>query len=68
MLVVKIVNDNTGTEEIGNYNYQVFVNMTPIAGGRVEGHSRRLSAEWLINQVASDMAKVRADENIERLL
>ena len=68
MLVVKIVNDSTGTEEIGNYKYQVLVNMTIIAEGRVEGHTRRLGAEWLINQVASDMAKVRADENIKRML
>lgn len=40
MLLVKIVNDGTGTEQIGNYDWSVYVNRFLIAEGRVMGHPR----------------------------
>lgn len=40
MLLVKIVNDGTGTDKIGNYDWEVYINERMIASGRVEGHPR----------------------------
>lgn len=40
MLTIKIVNDETGTNEIGNYDYVVKVNFREIARGKVHGHNR----------------------------
>lgn len=40
MLTIKIVNDGTGTPEIGNYRYQVMVNNTMIESGEIKGHKR----------------------------
>jgi len=40
MLTIKIVNDGTGTQAIGNYRYQVMVNETVIESGDVKGHKR----------------------------
>ena len=41
MLIIKIVNDATGTNTDANYRYQVLVNDTVIESGEVKGHDRR---------------------------
>lgn len=43
-LVLVVHNDGTGTPEVGNYNWEVRINQTVLARGRVEGHDRR--AGW----------------------
>lgn len=40
MLIIKIQNDGTGTQNIGNYRYQVLVNSTVIESGDIRGHKR----------------------------
>lgn len=55
MLVLEIVNDGTGSKEIGNYNYRVYINHEVIHTGRLEGYNRRLGAKWLIHEIAHDM-------------
>jgi len=59
MLRLDIVNDGTGTHEVGNYRYYVYVtdtagNLQEIARGNVKGHKR--SKRWyeLVIQVANN--------------
>jgi len=52
MLTVKLVNDGTGNETVGNYDVTVTVNTRVIWAGRVEGHDRRGGWPWLIQQLA----------------
>jgi len=53
MLIIKFVNDGTGTPSHinGNYDYEVFVNQTKIAEGRVENHDRRYGWEGLLQDL-----------------
>ncbi len=48
MLRITFINDGTGSEEVGNYDYIVSVNLYQIARGRVEGHIRADGWEGLI--------------------
>lgn len=50
MLRVQFINDGTGTKEVGNYDYKVFVNLKKIAEGRIEGHSRADGWQGLVLQ------------------
>jgi len=40
MLIIKIHNDSTGSNELANYNYDVLVNTSLIASGRIVDHNR----------------------------
>lgn len=40
MLVIKIVNDGTGTDNSSNYRYQVLINQSVIYSGSVKKHDR----------------------------
>ena len=40
MLIIKIHNDSTGSNESANYNYDVLVNTSLIASGRIVDHNR----------------------------
>jgi len=40
MLIIKIHNDSTGSNESANYNYNVLVNTSLIASGRILEHNR----------------------------
>jgi hypothetical protein len=40
MLIIKIQNDSTGTNESSNYRYQVLINQTVIESGEIRGHNR----------------------------
>lgn len=54
MLILKIVNDGTGTKEIGNYRYQVMVNNTVLEIGEVKGHHRKNSWRKLVSMVLTE--------------
>ena len=54
MLIIKIHNDGTGTDESANYNYSVFVNNRTIAHGRIEGHNRCDEWEELVARLLSN--------------
>jgi hypothetical protein len=41
MFIVTFHNDNTGDEQIGNYDVKCFINYKEIYLGRVEGHERK---------------------------
>jgi hypothetical protein len=52
MLIVKIKNDATGTNESANYDYVVEVNFKEIAKGRLEGHDRNDGWAVLLMNIA----------------
>ena len=52
MLEIKLVNDGTGDEIAGNYDYYVYVNEKLIARGRVENHNRLSGWEGLVSCLA----------------
>lgn len=54
MLTIEIINDGTGTNAEGNYNYRVLVNGEVIDEGRVEGHTRAAGWAVLAGKVAAD--------------
>ena len=59
MLIVKIVNDGTGTVDVGNYRYQVMVNDTVLESGEVKEHQRkdgwRALLQMIIDKPNSDL-------------
>ena len=61
MLKIVFVNDGTGDEVVGNYDYRVFVNETLIADGRVEGHIRQTGWRGLITWMANRIEKSESD-------
>ena len=54
MLIIKIVNDATGTNESANYRYQVMVNDTVIESGEIKGHDRRKGWQNLVEMIVKD--------------
>jgi hypothetical protein len=48
MLIIKIVNDGTGTRRIGNYRYQVLINDIVIESGTVKEHHREDGWQTLV--------------------
>jgi len=58
VLTITILNDQTGTVEIGNYTNRVVVNRDVIAEGRIDGHKRELG--WV-----SLVADVLCKEDVE---
>ena len=57
MLTIKILNDGTGDEAVGNYDYQVWVNAETIAKGRVEGHKRLTGWQGLVQDLAKRLGE-----------
>ena len=57
MLLIKIVNDGTGDIVWGNYDYEVFINKTKIASGRIESHNRLSGWEGLVSLLAKTVSK-----------
>jgi hypothetical protein len=53
MLIIKILNDRSGTDESANYNYGVYVNERRIANGRVEGHNRNDGWDVLVRRICN---------------
>lgn len=51
MLIIKVTNDDTGDERVGNYDYAVLVGSTIIAEGRVDGHERSQGWKELIRKL-----------------
>ena len=54
MLIIKIVNDGTGTNTDANYRYQVLVNDTVIESGEVKGHDRRKGWQNLVEMIVEN--------------
>ena len=55
MIIIEIINDGTGDERIGNYDFKVRIGGLlaghVIAKGRVENHRRRLGWRSLVKKV-----------------
>ncbi len=54
MLIIKIQNDGTGTEKIGNYRYQVLINQTVIESGEVKEHVRSKGWQNLLDMLVNE--------------
>jgi len=61
MLIIKIQNDSTGTNESANYKYQVLVNQTAIESGEIRGHNRDDGWRKLVKQLVDESEKLYAD-------
>lgn len=48
MIEIQIINDTTGTDEIGNYAFWVLVNNSLIDEGEIKGHNREDSWQKLL--------------------
>ncbi len=51
-LYLKIINDSTGTEEVGNYRYEVKINEEVLEIGEFKDFQRFLGWELLLAKVA----------------
>ena len=67
MLILKIVNDTTGTNESANYRYQVLVNDTVIESGEVSGHDRRKGWQNLVEMLAIHSNYEKTKREIEQI-
>jgi len=67
MLSIVFINDRTGSERIGNYDYSVYVNKRKIAKGRVTGHFRPDGWKQLVCDLQQQLAKAE-DVTIENTL
>ncbi len=54
MLILTVHNDRTGTEDVGNYDYNVYINKHIIASGRIEGFKRKYGWKQLIGEIIRD--------------
>lgn len=52
MLLVKIVNDGTGTDIKADYNYEVYVNKEKISWGMVKNYDRRKGWRGLVKTIS----------------
>ena len=51
MLIIKIHNDGTGTNESANYDYGVYINERRITNGRIKGHDRYNGWQELVKKL-----------------
>jgi hypothetical protein len=65
MLIIKIVNDGTGTVEVGNYRYQVLVNDTVIESGEIKSYHRQHGWRSLVKKVIEKSWENEAREYYE---
>ena len=68
MLTITFHNDGTGSVEVGNYDYCVYVNDMIIQSGRVEGHNRREGWKELVRHFADVMSTQNDNPETKKLL
>jgi hypothetical protein len=54
MLIIKLVNTNTGTNENAHYRFSVLINDNEIAHGSFDGHNRNDGWLVLVEQMIKD--------------
>lgn len=54
MLIIKIQNDGTGTNESANYRFQVMVNDSVIESGAIRNHDRREGWQKLVGMLLAE--------------
>lgn len=52
MLTIQFINDETGTELLGNYDVRVFINTRLIWNGRLESYNRLLGWKSLVKSLS----------------
>lgn len=57
MLILLIHNDSTGTQLIANYDWELRINTTTLAQGRVEQFDRTKGAAKLVAKVSQQLSK-----------
>lgn len=57
MLILLMHNDSTGTDAIGNYDWDLRINTTTLAHGRVEGFRRTQGAAKLVAKVSRQLLR-----------
>jgi len=58
VLIIKIQNDSTGTEEVGNYKYLVMVNDVVIELGDIKGHKRKEGWQKLVAMMLKESVEM----------
>ena len=66
-LFIKIINDGTGTNSYGNYDYQISVNDILIEKGRVEHFCRQHGAIHLAKTAILDAEEKKLNKLVETL-
>jgi hypothetical protein len=61
MLRIEIINDGTGDEKVGFYEYAVFINNDCIAEGGIDFHLRANGWISLVDKVVRDARKQEVD-------
>jgi hypothetical protein len=51
MIRLDIINDRTGTQEIGNYTYRIYTPFTLLAEGMLKGHTRSDGWKILLDKI-----------------
>ncbi len=59
MLIIKIHNDSTGSNESANYNYDVLVNTRKIASGRIVDHNRDDGWVELVKRIVEKQERLK---------
>jgi hypothetical protein len=67
MLLILVHNDGTGSEETGNYDYEVRINNEVIERGRIQGHNRKDGWRALIKEIANHQQTSPTDPNQETI-
>jgi hypothetical protein len=62
MLTILIHNDGTGTEKVGNYTYEVWINREVIEKGDITGHVRKSGWRELVHKLIACSEKSLTDE------
>lgn len=57
MLEIKIINDETGNEITGNYDYYILINGNQVYQGRIEYHDRRTGWDGVIRMLAQQFPR-----------
>ena len=57
MISIKIINDDTGDDILGNYDYYVFVNEREVERGRIERHNRLTGMQGVIRLLAEAVSQ-----------
>jgi hypothetical protein len=63
-IFIKIINDGTGDEKIGNYKFQVNVNDKVLDSGKIEGFERVLGWEELVKTMVCVSQRQRWVESV----
>ena len=54
MLWMKVVNDGSGTLQVGNYTYSVFVNEQKLTDGKITGYKRVRGWKTLLRKAVKE--------------